>query len=92
MIHVVDDDESLRSALQRLLDGGGLSTCTDLRLGRRFPAATPPADAPGCLLLDLRMPGPSGLDLQEALAAPGHPAAGDLPHRPRRPGRPACGR
>jgi FixJ family two-component response regulator len=65
VIHVVDDDDSLRSALQRLLTAAGYAV-------RAFASAgefllDPPTDAAGCLVLDLRMPGPSGLELQEAL-------------------------
>jgi len=69
LIHVVDDDDSLRSALQRLLAAAGYRV-------KAYPSAgefllDPPGDAPGCLLLDLRMPGPSGIDLQEALSRHG---------------------
>jgi len=69
VIHVVDDDESVRSALKRLLFAAGYGV-------RTYPSAgefllDPPPDTPGCLLLDLRMPGPSGLDLQDSLARHG---------------------
>ena len=66
LIHLVDDDDSLRSALQRLLAAAGYRVKAYASAGEFL--LDPPADAPGCLLLDLRMPGPSGLDLQEALA------------------------
>lgn len=69
LIHVVDDDDSLRSALQRLLAAAGYRVKAYASAGEFL--LDPPADAPGCLLLDLRMPGPSGLDLQEALARHG---------------------
>jgi FixJ family two-component response regulator len=69
LIHVVDDDDSLRSALQRLLAAAGYRVKTYASAGEFL--LHPPADAPGCLLLDLRMPGPSGLDLQEALGRHG---------------------
>lgn len=65
VIHVVDDDESLRTALQRLLTAAGYRVRTYASAGDFL--LEPPLDAPGCLLLDLNMPGPSGLDLQEAL-------------------------
>ncbi len=69
LIHVVDDDDSLRSALQRLLAAAGYRVKTYGSAGEFL--LDPPGDAPGCLMLDLRMPGPSGLDLQEALARHG---------------------
>ena len=69
LIHVVDDDDSLRSALQRLLAAAGYRVKAYASAGEFL--LDPPADAPGCLLLDLRMPGPSGLDLQEALVRHG---------------------
>ncbi len=65
LIHVVDDDESLRTALLRLLDAAGYEACGYASAGEFL--LNPPADRPGCLLLDVRLPGPSGLDLQEAL-------------------------
>jgi FixJ family two-component response regulator len=66
IVHVVDDDESLRTAVARVLRAAGHEV-------RAYPSAGEfllgqPADAPGCVVLDVLMPGPSGLDLQEALA------------------------
>lgn len=65
-IHVIDDDASMREALARLLSILGFEV-------RQYPSAGDfllawPVGSPGCILLDLRMPGPSGLDLQLALA------------------------
>ena len=71
LIHVVDDDEPLRTALLRLLGAAGFEA-------RGYASAgdfllTRPPDRPGCVLLDVRMPGPSGLDMQEALQHLGIP-------------------
>lgn len=66
LIHVVDDDDSLRSALLRLLRAAGFEACGYASAGD-FLLHPPALDRPGCLLLDVRMPGPSGLDLQAAL-------------------------
>src|SRR5262245_3022698 len=65
VVHVVEDDESSRNASSRLLRSAGYavraySTAAEFLAGN-------PADA-GCLVLDLRLPGPSGLDLQERLS------------------------
>lgn len=65
LIHVVDDDDSLRSALLRLLNATGFETRGYASAGEFLLHPVP--DRPGCLLLDVRMPGPSGLDLQAAL-------------------------
>jgi len=64
IIHVVDDDESLRTAVTRLLRAAGYEV-------RSYPSAgefllASPTNTPGCVILDVRMPGPSGLDLQDA--------------------------
>jgi len=65
VIHVIDDDESLRTALQRQLAAAGYRVRGYASAGEFL--LEPPSDTPGCLLLDLAMPGPSGLDLQRAL-------------------------
>lgn len=69
VIHIVDDDESVRSAMTRLLTAAGYAVRTYASAGDFL--LDPPTDTPGCLLLDLRMPGPSGLDLQDALVRHG---------------------
>jgi len=69
LIHVVDDDDSLRTALLRLLDAAGHEARGYASAGEFLLA--PPPDRPGCVLLDVRMPGPSGLDLQAALKRQG---------------------
>lgn len=66
IIHVVDDDDSFRTALLRLLRAAGYAV-RDYRSAGEFLVGRP-GDGPGCLILDVRMPGPSGLELQEALA------------------------
>jgi FixJ family two-component response regulator len=69
IIHIVDDDESLRTALGRLFRSVGLET----RLhgsAHDFLAVERP-DAPGCLVLDIRMPGMNGLEFQDQLASLG---------------------
>jgi FixJ family two-component response regulator len=65
LIHVVDDDSAMRTALLRLLDAAGLQARGYSSTGEFLLQPRP--DRPGCLLLDLRLPGPSGLDLQAAL-------------------------
>jgi FixJ family two-component response regulator len=65
LIHIVDDDESIRKALQRLLAEGGYQTCAYGSTGEFLLQPLP--DREGCLLLDVCMPGPSGLELQSAL-------------------------
>lgn len=65
LVHVVDDDDSLRTALLRLLAASGFEARGYASTGAFLLEPLP--DRPGCLLLDMRLPGPSGLDLQEAL-------------------------
>jgi RNA polymerase sigma factor (sigma-70 family) len=69
IVFVIDDDESMRRALERLLRSDGLhvetfSAASDF-IGRPLP------DRPACIVLDLRMPGLSGLEVQESLARAG---------------------
>ena len=66
MVHVVDDDESVRTALLRLLKGSGFEA-TGYRSTGEF-LVHHPADRHGCVLLDIYLPGgPSGLELNAVL-------------------------
>jgi FixJ family two-component response regulator len=65
MIHIIDDDESLRAALDSLFRSIGMA-CQRHASVAEFLAAPRP-DVPGCLVLDVRMPGMSGLDFQDRL-------------------------
>lgn len=65
LIHLVDDDESLRTAVARLLSAAGFETQAHASTGEFLLHSR--ADRPGCVLLDVRLPGPSGLDLQDAM-------------------------
>jgi FixJ family two-component response regulator len=69
LIHVVDDDSSMRAALLLLLGEVGFEARGYSSTGEFLLQPLP--DRLGCLLLDLRMPGPSGLELQEALQRQG---------------------
>jgi len=69
LVFVVDDDASVRKGLSRLIAASG-HTVEAFASVREF-LARPPYEGPGCLVLDVRMPGTSGLDLQRALAAAG---------------------
>jgi FixJ family two-component response regulator len=65
LVHVVDDDEAVRSSLKLLLKSAGLSTRA-YSSAAEFLAAYED-DRPGCLVLDIRMPGMNGLELQDEL-------------------------
>lgn len=65
MVFVVDDDESVRKALKRLIKSVGLNvetfaTAQEFLFREKY-------EGPSCLVLDVRMPGLSGLDLQQEL-------------------------
>src|SRR5882672_8766155 len=64
---VVDDDPALRESVGRLLRSLGLETQLFASISD-FLESVPP-DGPACLVLDVRLPGKSGLDLQRELAA-----------------------
>jgi two-component system response regulator FixJ len=65
IVFVVDDDEAVRNSLRLLLKSVGLAAVT-LPTAQEFLAKYDPQQ-PGCLVLDVRMPGMSGLDLQQQL-------------------------
>jgi len=67
---IIDDDESVRKALQRLLRASDLDADT-FASAKDFLASMPYAPPPDCLVLDLQMPETSGLDLQRHLARAG---------------------
>ena len=68
-VFVVDDDRAMRDSLSWLLDSVGLRV-RSYATAAEFLADHDPAQ-PGCLVLDVRMPGMSGLDLQAELARRG---------------------
>ena len=82
-IFVVDDDDAVRESLKALLETEGLSVET-YASGQEFLDAHDPS-RPGCLLLDVRMPDMTGLELQQKLAARPHKLSiiitghGDIP-------------
>jgi FixJ family two-component response regulator len=69
-VYIVDDDPAILKALTRLLQAEGLAAKT-FDAPEDFLAAHDPA-APGCLVLDLQLPGIGGLALQSALQASDH--------------------
>jgi FixJ family two-component response regulator len=66
IVFVIDDDSAVRAAIKRLLQAVGLSVET-FGSGHEFLESELP-DVPGCVVLDVRLPGHSGLDLQRELA------------------------
>ncbi len=67
LVFVVDDDASVRKSLDRLLSAAGYRVQT-FESARAFLARPQlPAEEPQCLILDVRMPGLNGLDLQTSL-------------------------
>jgi FixJ family two-component response regulator len=66
VIHVIDDDEPFATAICRLLKASGYVVRSYRSAGEFLLADIP--DSAGCILMDLCLPGPSGLDLQAALA------------------------
>jgi len=66
LVFVIDDDESIREALKSLIRSVGLRVETFASAAEFLESPRP--DMPACLILDVRMPGLSGLDLQRSLA------------------------
>ena len=66
IVYVIDDDESIREALNSLIRSVGLNVAT-FASAQEF-LQSPRRDVPACLILDVRMPGLSGLDLQRDLS------------------------
>ena len=71
IVYVVDDDPSVRRSLSRLLRLANLAVEV-FASAREFLDFERP-NLPGCIVLDLSMPGESGLDLQDALISKGIP-------------------
>lgn len=69
LVVVVDDDSSVREGLDSLLRSVGLDTRLFRSSTELLQSALP--DAPGCIVLDVRLPGVSGLDLQNQLMTNG---------------------
>src|SRR6202051_1384776 len=66
IVFVVDDDPSVRRAIKRLIESGGWQV-ESFGCAHEFRASKLP-NVPSCLVLDVRLPGISGLDFQRELA------------------------
>jgi FixJ family two-component response regulator len=71
LVLVVDDDARIREALHELILSAGMQPACFASTRELLDAEV--LDQPGCLILDVRMPGRSGLDLQHQLATGGNP-------------------
>lgn len=71
VVAVIDDDLSIREALRGLLETAALAV--ELYASPREYLQRKQIDAPGCIILDVRLPGSSGLDFQRGLARAGDP-------------------
>jgi FixJ family two-component response regulator len=69
LVYVIDDDASMRQAISRLLHAIGLTVRT-FGCAREFLSTRLP-DIPACVVLDVRLPGLSGLDLQREMVERG---------------------
>src|SRR5215831_3813866 len=69
LVWVIDDDEAVRQSLKNLLRSVGLRVETSPSAQAFLKAKK--EDAPGCLVLDIRLPGLSGLDLQKRMGDAG---------------------
>ncbi len=65
IVHIVDDDDSFRTSLSRLLRGHDFDVKTYASTGDFLLHR--PSDRHGCILLDIRLPGPSGIELHAVL-------------------------
>lgn len=70
VVYIIDDDPSVRAALEDLLASVGLAA-TLFGSTRAFLESAP-ADAPGCLVLDVRMPGQSGMEFHRQMVERGN--------------------
>ena len=69
LVYIVDDDEEVRAAIRELMLSVGIeATCC---ASTRDLMDSPLLERPGCIVLDVRMPGASGLDLQQYFTAAG---------------------
>jgi len=66
LVHIIDDDESVRNALDTLFRSVDMKTSLHASAQDFMDAAKP--DLPSCLVLDVRLPGISGLDFQQRMA------------------------
>ena len=66
LVHVIDDDASFRTAVERRLKLAGYDVET-YSSAQQLLDRLPDAETPGCILLDVQMPGLSGLELQNRL-------------------------
>ncbi len=66
-VHVVDDDASFRTAIERRLKKAGYAVAT-YASSQQLLERLPDESEPGCILLDVRIPGLSGPDLQDRLS------------------------
>ena len=67
VVFIIDDDPSVRASLEDLLGSVGLTTLSFASI-EDFLARNETLDVPGCLLLDIRMPGTSGLEFQREMS------------------------